>query len=341
MKNRISISGSPTGYVYMVLVLLAIAAPFFLYPLFVMKVYYLSLFAIAFSLLFGFGGLLSFGHCAFFGAAAYLAGHSIKIWNLPPELGILFGVSCGTLLGIAFGALATRRSGIYFAMITFALAEMIYFLANRLPFTGGENGLTQVPRGTFLGFVDLRNELAMYYVTLALFAFGFFVFVRAIRSPFGLTLRAIKQNETRAASLGYKIANFKLLAFALSAFLASLAGAIKVVVIEFASLSDVHWHLGGQTILMALLGGVSTFFGPVVGAAIVLILEDYLAFLGQWVTLLTGVIFIVCVLMFRRGLLGELPDLIDRVRRRKAAESSANQTQESASSPKQVPILPP
>jgi len=340
MKNRISVAGSPGPYGYAILVLVAIAAPFFFYPLFVMKIYYLALFAIAFSLLFGFGGLLSFGHCAFFGAAAYLAGHSIKIWGLSPELGILFGVACGTLLGVAFGALAIRRSGIYFAMITFALAEVIYFAANRLPFTGGENGMTQVTRGMFLGFIDLRNELAMYYVTLALFACGFFVFVRTIRSPFGLTLRAIKQNETRAASLGYKISSFKLSAFALSAFLASLAGAIKVVVIEFASLSDVHWHLGGQTILMALLGGVSTFFGPVVGAVIVLVLEEYLAFLGQWVTLITGLIFIVCVLTFRRGLLGELPDLIEKLRRGRNRTGAATSVP-AAEDGKSPVVLPP
>ncbi|MFZ5780155.1 MAG: branched-chain amino acid ABC transporter permease [Pseudomonadota bacterium] len=298
------------------LLAVALVAPFFLYPLFLMKVYYLALFAIAFSLLFGFGGLLSFGHCAYFGTAAYLTGHAIKIWDFPPELGILFGVACGTVLGVVFGAMAIRRSGIYFAMITFALAEMIYFLANRLPFTGGENGLTQVPRGVFLGLFNLKNEITMYYVTLAVFALGFFVFVRAIRSPFGLALRAIKQNETRAESLGYKVSRFKLLAFALSAFLASLAGAMKVVVIEFASLSDVHWQLGGQAILMALLGGVTTFLGPLLGAVIVLLLEEYLAFLGQWVTFITGAIFVICVLTFRRGILGELPDLWNRLRSR-------------------------
>ncbi len=324
MKAVLPIRNGYELSVVVALLVAALAAPFFLYPLFLMKVYYLALFAIAFSMLFGFGGLLSFGHCAYFGAAAYLTGHAIKIWHFTPELGILFGVACGTVLGLACGAMAIRRSGIYFAMITFALAEMVYFLANRLPFTGGENGLTQVPRGVFLGLFDLKNEMTMYYVTLAVFMLGFFVFVRAIRSPFGLALRAIKQNETRAASLGYKAAGFKLTAFALSAFLASLAGALKVVVIEFASLSDVHWHLGGQAILMALLGGVGTFLGPVLGAVIVLLLEDYLAFLGQWVTFITGAIFVVCVLTFRRGILGELPDVLARLRNRRAGRARAD-----------------
>lgn len=323
MKAGLPVRNGYELSVVVVLLAIALAAPFFLYPLFLMKVYYLALFAIAFSLLFGFGGLLSFGHCAFFGTAAYLTGYAIKAWRFPPEFGILFGVACGTILGVAFGAMAIRRSGIYFAMITFALAEMVYFLANRLPFTGGENGLTQVPRGIFLGLFDLKSEITMYYVTLAIFGMGFFVFVRAIRSPFGLALRAIKQNETRAASLGYKVARFKLTVFALSAFLASLAGAMKVVVIEFASLSDVHWHLGGQAILMALLGGVTTFMGPVVGAVIVLLLEEYLAFLGQWVTFITGAIFVVCVMTFRRGILGELPDLLNRLRKKNERKEHA------------------
>lgn len=298
---------------FAVLLAIAIVAPAGVYPLFLMKVYYFALFAIAFNLLFGFAGLLSFGHCAFFGAAAYLTGHAIKVWGLPPELGMLFGIAAGTALGAAFGALAIRRSGIYFAMITFALAELVYFMANRLPFTGGENGLTQVRRGIFLGVFDLSNELVMYYVALALFLLGFLVFVRIIRSPFGLALRAIKQNENRAISLGYKVDRYKLIAFVLSAFLVSVAGALKVVVMEFASLSDVHWQTGGQVILMALLGGIGTFFGPVVGTVVVLVIEEYLAFLGQWVTFLTGAIFVVCVLTFRHGFVGELPMLKQRI----------------------------
>lgn len=302
----------------------AIVGPLVIYPIFLMKVYYLSLFAMAFSLLFGFGGLLSFGHCAFFGTAAYLTGHAIKVWHFPPELGILFGVGSGTLLGFVFGAISIRRSGIYFAMITLALAEIVYFLANRFEFTGGENGLTQVPRGIFLGLFDMKNELVMYYITLLFFLFGFLTFVRVIRSPFGLALQAIRQNEGRAASLGYKVSEYKFMAFVLAASLVSLAGAVKVVVIEFASLADVHWQIGGQVILMSLLGGTSTFFGPILGAIIVLSLEEYLAFLGQWVTFLTGAIFVLCVLMFPHGIIGEAPRLLQRFKMRSSSNSGTD-----------------
>ncbi len=299
-------------YLYAALFLLGIVAPFFVYPMFLMKIYVYGLFAVAFNLLFGFAGLLSFGHVAFFGTAAYATGHAIKAWELSPELGILFGVLLGTVLAAVAGVVAIRRSGIYFAMITFALVEFAHFFAMKIPLTGGENGLTQVSRGIFLGVFDLSHPLVMYFVCFGIFVLAFLFFIRITRSPFGLALQAMKDGEDRVISLGYSPPRLKFQAFVLSGMLAALAGSLKVVVFEFASLSDVDWMTNGQVILMTLLGGVGTFIGPLFGSLVVTFIEDYLAFLGQWVTILTGGIFIVCVISFRRGVIGEIPLVYDR-----------------------------
>jgi len=308
-----------TLYLYAALFLLGVLAPFVVYPMFVMKIYVYGLFAVAFNLLFGFAGLLSFGHGAFFGTAAYATGHAIKVWGLTPDVGILFGVLLGTGLAGVVGAFAIQRAGIYFAMITFALAEVIHFIAMKMPLTGGENGLTQVRRGMFLGVFDLSVPLVMYFVCFGIFILAFLFFLRIIHSPFGLALRAMKDGEDRAISLGYSPPRLKFQAFILSGMLAALAGSLKVVVFEFASLSDVHWMTSGHVILMTLLGGVGTYIGPVFGSLVVTFLEDYLSFLGQWVTIITGCIFIVCVIGFRRGVCGEINVLYDKLRRGRAA----------------------
>ena len=289
-----------------------LAAPFLVYPVFAMKVLCFALFACAFNLLLGFTGLLSFGHAAFLGWAGYICGYTIKDLGFPTELGILAGVATSALLGYLFGSLAIRRSGIYFAMITLALAQMVYFLALQFPFTGGEDGLQGVPRGRLLGFIDLRDTMNMYFFVLAVFLFGFGVIYRTIHSPFGQVLKAIRENEARAVSLGYDVAKYKLLAFVLSAALSGLAGATKTLVFQLASLTDVHWHMSGEVVLMTLLGGMGTVFGPVVGATVVVTLQNYGAGLGEWVTVLTGVIFVICVLAFRRGIVGELAALYRR-----------------------------
>ncbi|MFZ5556035.1 MAG: branched-chain amino acid ABC transporter permease [Pseudomonadota bacterium] len=294
------------------LLMAGVVAPFMVYPVFAMKVLCFALFACAFNLLLGFTGLLSFGHAAFLGWAGYVAGYTIKELGFPTELGILSGVAVSALLGYVFGSLAIRRSGIYFAMITLALAQMVYFLALQFPFTGGEDGLQGVPRGTLLGFIDLRDTMNMYFFVLAVFLFGFWVIYRTIRSPFGQVLKAIRENEARAVSLGYDVAKYKLVAFVLSAALSGLAGATKTLVFQLASLTDVHWHMSGEVVLMTLLGGMGTVFGPVVGAAVVVSLQNYGAALGEWVTVLTGAIFVVCVLAFRRGIIGELAALYRR-----------------------------
>lgn len=289
-----------------------IAAPFMVYPVFAMKVWCFALFACAFNLLLGYTGLLSFGHAAFLGWAGYVTGHTIKVLGFPTELGILAGVAISALLGYVFGSLAIRRSGIYFAMITLALAQMVYFLALQFPFTGGEDGLQGVPRGTLLGFIDLRETMNMYFFVFGVFLFGFWVIYRTIHSPFGQVLKAIRENEARAVSLGYDVARYKLMAFVLSAALSGLAGATKTLVFQLASLTDVHWHMSGEVVLMTLLGGMGTVFGPVVGAAVVVSLQNYGAELGEWVTVLTGAIFVICVLAFRRGIVGELAALYRR-----------------------------
>ncbi|HSN92892.1 MAG TPA: branched-chain amino acid ABC transporter permease [Anaeromyxobacteraceae bacterium] len=300
----------PLGYA--ALLLLGLAAPFLVYPVFAMNVLCLALFASAFNLLLGYTGLLSFGHAAFLGSAAYVTGHALKAWGLPTEAGVLLGTAVATLLGFVFGSLAIRRSGIYFAMITLGFAQMIYFLVVQMPWTGGEDGLQGIPRGRAVGLVALDQPLTMYYFVLASFLAGFWIVHRAIHSPFGHVLRAIRENEPRALSLGYDVSRYKLVAFVLSAGLAGLAGSLKAVVLQFASLSDVHWHRSGEVVLMTLLGGMGTVLGPSVGALLVVTLENYLAGAGSWVTVITGAVFVVCVLAFRRGIVGELGSLLRR-----------------------------
>jgi branched-chain amino acid transport system permease protein len=283
-----------------------LAAPFVgLYPVLLMKLLCFALFACAFNLLIGFVGLLSFGHAMFFGSAAYAAGHAMKVWGFTPELGLIFGVAVSALLGVLVGALAIRRQGIYFAMITMALAQMFYFFALQAPFTGGEDGLQGIPRGALFGVLPLQNDLVLYYVILAVVVGAWFFIARIVHSPFGQILKAIRENEPRTISLGYDTDRFKLMAFVLSAALAGLAGALKALVLGFATLSDVHWATSGSVILMSLIGGIGTLTGPVVGAFIITGLENILADrVGSWVTVVLGVIFVVSVLVFRQGLVG-------------------------------------
>jgi len=297
-----------TRWLFGVLFVLGMLMPFqnFIYVVFAMNVLCFALFACAFNLLLGFTGLLSFGHAAFFGSAAYITAYVCKEWGWPPEIGVLAGTALSAVLGWAFGSLAIRRQGIYFAMITLALAQMIYFLAVQFPFTHGEDGIQGVPRGRLLGLIDLSNDTAMYYFVYAVFVAGFALIYRAIHSPFGQVLKSIRENEPRALSLGYDVKRVKLLAFVLSAALSGLAGSTKCLVFQLASLTDVYWHMSGQVVLMTLLGGLGTIFGPIVGAAIVVGLENYLAGIGSWSTIATGLIFVVCVLAFRRGVIGEL-----------------------------------
>ena len=283
-----------------------LAAPLVAYPIFLMKVMCFALFACAFNLLIGYGGLVSFGHAMFLGTAGYASAHAAKVWGLTPELAILFGTACAALLGLVTGMLAIRRQGIYFAMITLALAQMVYFFYLQAPFTGGEDGIQAVPRGNLLGLISLSNPWAMYAVVLAVFFGGFLLIYRTVHSPFGQVLKAIRENESRALSLGYDVNRYKLLAYVLSATLAGLAGATKALVFELASLTDVHWTMSGEVVLMVLLGGLGTVFGPVVGALVIVSMENYLAQLGSWVTVTQGVIFVICVLTFRRGVIGEL-----------------------------------
>ena len=300
-------SSRATSVTYLVLLALAIAAPFMgLYPVFGMKLLCFALFACAFNLLLGFTGLLSFGHAAFFGGAAYVTGWFIKAQGWTPELGVLAGVATGALLGLVVGLIAIRRQGIYFAMITLALAQVVFFIALQAPFTGGEDGLQGVPRGALLGVFSLADDLTLYYVVLAVFAACFLAILRIVTSPYGQVLKMIRENEPRAISLGYEVDRYKLMAFVLSASLAGLAGGMKTVVMGFASLSDVHWSMSGEVILMSLLGGVGTFFGPVLGSTIVIGLQNMLADkVGAWVTVIIGVIFVICVLSFRKGMVGE------------------------------------
>lgn len=297
-------------YLWPALLLLALAAPFAIYPVFLMKLLCFALFASAFNLLLGYAGLLSFGHAAFLGSAGYVTGYMVKEIGLPPEAGLLAGTAAAALLGYVFGSLAIRRRGIYFAMITLALAQMVYFLSLQIPQTGGEDGLQAVPRGRLFGVVDLDDNVAMYYFVLAIFLFGFLLIYRTIHSPFGQVLKAIRENEPRAVSLGYDVDRYKLLAFVLSAALSGLAGSTKTLVLQLASLTDVDWHTSGEVVLMTLLGGMGTVFGPVVGAAAVVALQDYLAGIGPFVTVLIGAIFVLCVLIFRRGFVGEFSSLL-------------------------------
>ena len=287
-------------------------APLALYPIFLMKAMCFALFACAFNLLIGFGGLLSFGHAMFLGTAGYATAHAAKVWGFPPELAILFGTAAAALLGLVTGLLAIRRQGIYFAMITLALAQMIYFFYLQAKFTGGEDGIQAVPRGTLFGVLDLSSTWAMYFTVYAIFMAGFVLIYRVIHSPFGHVLKAIRENEQRALSLGYDVNRYKLLAYLLSATLAGLAGATKALVFQLASLTDVHWSMSGEVVLMTLLGGLGTVFGPVAGAFIIITMENYLAQLGAWVTIAQGVIFVICVLTFRRGVMGEIGHLLKK-----------------------------
>ncbi|UKV16915.1 branched-chain amino acid ABC transporter permease [Thalassospiraceae bacterium SW-3-3] len=288
-----------------VLIIGLVIAPFVLYPVFLMKVLCFALFASAFNLLLGFTGLLSFGHAAFFGGAAYFTAHAVKEWGFPPEAGILLGVVGAAFMGLIIGFFAIRRQGIYFAMITLALSQMFFFFCLQSEFTKGEDGLQGVPRGHLLGFIDLSQPLNMYFFVLAVFAIGVFMVWRIVHSPFGMILRSIRENENRAISLGYSVNLYKLAAFVMSAALAGLAGGLKALVFQFATLTDVAWQMSGEVILMTLLGGIGTIFGPIFGAAFVVTVQNYLSTTGFPVTVLTGLIFIVCVLVFRRGIVGE------------------------------------
>jgi branched-chain amino acid transport system permease protein len=287
-------------------VALAVAPFAGIYPVFIMKALCFALFACAFNLLLGFGGLLSFGHAMFLGTAGYVTAHVAKEWGVTPEVAIVAGTAASGILGAVVGALTIRRQGIYFAMITLAIAQMMYFFYLQAPFTHGEDGIQGVPRGHLFGLIDLAQPLAMYYTVLVVFIAAFALIVRIIHSPFGQVLKAIRENEPRTVSLGYDADRYKLLAFVLSATLAGLAGALKAIVFQLASLTDVYWTMSGEVVLMTLLGGMGTIFGPVVGAFVIAALENYLAGFGEWVTIITGVIFVVCVLAFRRGIVGEL-----------------------------------
>jgi branched-chain amino acid transport system permease protein len=291
---------------FLVMACALIVAPMFAYPVFLMKALCFALFACAFNLLIGYVGLLSFGHALFFGWASYVCAHAAKVWGFPPELAIASGTVAAAGLGTIVGALAIRRQGIYFAMITLALAQMMYFFAIQAPFTHGEDGIQAVPRGTLFGFIDLADQTNMYITVLVIFLGCFLLIYRIVNSPFGEVLKAIRENEARAISLGYRTERFKLLAFVLSATFAGVAGSTKALVFQLASLTDVDWPMSGEVILMTLVGGLGTLFGPVVGAFFIVTLENYLTTMGQWVFVVQGVIFVVCVLLFRRGIVGEL-----------------------------------
>jgi branched-chain amino acid transport system permease protein len=288
------------------LVAFVVVAPFVLYPVFIMKALCFALFACAFNLLLGYVGLLSFGHALYFGWAGYIAAHAAKVWGLPPELAVLTGTATGMALGLIAGVVAIRRQGIYFAMITLALAQMMYLVALRAPMTGGEDGIQGVPRGRLFGMFNLNNEMTMYVFVAIVILAAFFLIYRIINSPFGEVLKAIRENEQRAVSLGYKTDDYKLVAFVLSATLAGLAGSIKALVFQLASLTDVHWTMSGEVVLMTLVGGLGTIFGPIVGAFFIVAMENYLASVGQWVLVIQGAVFVICVLAFRRGIVGEL-----------------------------------
>jgi branched-chain amino acid transport system permease protein len=306
---------------WITLILIGLLAPFVVYPVFMMKLLCFALFASAFNLLLGYTGLLSFGHAAFFGGASYITGHLVKVSGLTPELGVLGGTIFAALLGYIIGSLAIRRQGIYFAMVTLALAQIVYFIALKAPFTGGEDGLQGIPRGNLFGLIDLNQSydvggsplpLNLYYFVFALFCLGFWIIYRTINSPFGQVLKAIRENEPRAVSLGYKVERFKLIAFVISAALAGMAGSMKSLVFQLASLTDVSWHTSGEVVLMTLLGGVGTVLGPLVGAFTVVTLQSELSSVGSWITVIIGITFVICVLLFRRGFVGELGRLLKK-----------------------------
>jgi branched-chain amino acid transport system permease protein len=291
---------------FLVMVAFIAISPFFLYPVFLMKLLCFALFACAFNLLIGYVGLLSFGHAAYFGMGGYLAGHAAKVWGLPPEIAILIGGAVGAALGLVIGWIAIRRQGIYFAMITLAFAQMVYFFCVQAEFTGGEDGIQSIPRGTLFGMFDLRSDMTMYWMTAGIFLLGFLLIHRIVHSPFGMVLKSIRENEPRATSLGYRTDDYKLMAFVLSAALSGVAGGLKSIVFGIATLTDVFWTMSGEVVLMSLVGGLGTIFGPVVGAAVIITMQNYLAEFGAWVTVIQGVIFVLCVLAFRRGVVGEI-----------------------------------
>ena len=287
-------------------IVVAVIAPFFIYPIFMMKFLCFALFAAAFNLLLGYTGLLSFGHAAFFGGGAYFAAHAVKVWGLTPELALVVAAVGAAALGLVIGAIALRRSGIYFTMITLALAQMFYFVCVQVPFTHGEDGIQMGPRGHLFGFIDLGDIMNMYYFVLIVFLIGMLIVWRFVNSPFGMILRSIRDNEQRAISLGYSVNAYKLGAFVMSATLAGLAGGLKALVFQLATLTDVAWQMSGEVVLMTLIGGIGTQAGPVVGAGIMVTLQNYLATSDFPVTIITGLVFMVCVLLFRRGIVGEL-----------------------------------
>jgi branched-chain amino acid transport system permease protein len=306
-------SGRDEKVAFAVMTALLIVAPFVIYPFFLMQALCIALFACAFNLLVGYVGLLSFGHAMFLGLASYVSAHAAKVWGLDPALAILAGAASSAVLGAVTGMLAIRRQGIYFAMITLALSQMIYFFCLEAPFTHGEDGIQSVPQGMLLRLFDLSNQTVLYYFVLLVFLFGFLVIYRTINSPFGEILKAIRENEPRAVSLGYRVDQYKLTAFVLSATLAGLAGATKAIFAQNASLTDVQFSTSGEVVLMTLLGGMGTIYGPVVGAFVVVAMQQYLGqYLGQWVTVIQGSIFVVCVLVFRRGIVGEIAAFFKR-----------------------------
>jgi len=310
MSNEITTTSNPVNrtqpMAFGVMVLFFVIAPLWVYPVFLMKVMCFALFACAFNLLIGFGGLLSFGHAMFLGMAGYVSAHAAKVWGVSPELAVLCGTLSATLLAVVTGLLAIRRQGIYFAMITLALSQMVFFMCLQMPFTGGEDGIQAVPQGLLFGAVDLSVSMNMYMFVLAIFLFGFVAIWRIVHSPFGQVLKAIRENQDRAISLGYDVDHYKFLAFVLSGTLAGMAGATKALVFQLASLTDVHWSMSGEVVLMTLVGGMGTLFGPVFGAAVIVAMQNYLAQMGAWVTIIQGVIFVLCVMAFRRGIIGEL-----------------------------------
>lgn len=292
--------------VFVGLLIAGSVAPFILYPIVLMKVLCFALFASAFNLLLGYTGLLSFGHAAYFGGASYICAYAAKAWGLPPELSILLGVLAAGVLGLAIGSLAIRRQGIYFAMVTLAFAQMVFFFSLQAPFTGGEDGIQAVPRGTLFGLFDLRSNLTLYFFVLVITLGGMLAIYRIIHSPFGQVLKAIRENEPRAISLGYRVNRYKLATFVLSAMFAGLAGSTKAIVFQLASLTDVHWSMSGEVVLMTLIGGLGTVFGPLFGAAVIVTMQNYLSALGEWVMVIQGIIFVVCVMLFREGVVGVL-----------------------------------
>jgi branched-chain amino acid transport system permease protein len=310
---RLTGSFAPSELIgFIIMAALLVAAPFFVYPVIVMQALCFALFACAFNLLIGYVGLLSFGHAMFLGTAGYVSAHAAKVWGLSPELAIVLGTISASALGFVVGSLAIHRQGIYFSMITLALAQMIYFFCLQAPFTHGEDGIQTVPRGTLLGIFDLSRDMTLYGFVLIVFLAAFLLIHRTINSPFGELLKAIRENEPRAISLGYKTDRYKVAAFVLSAALSGLAGALKSIVEQNASLTDVHWAMSGEVVLMTLVGGLGTVFGPVIGAFVIVAMQSYLSQKGQWVTVIQGIIFVACVLAFRRGIIGELANFLKR-----------------------------